>query len=247
MLCITACGIEDYPYLAQIPPSNVNRPSHTTATVAINTRSDTEPFLNYAIFYRIYISDILLTSTIGESELSFINATLNSDYLAIKPYTDPANNLTTNTGSLFSGRNHFEIGITEGDINDLLLNSKNSFTLQLDFSDTLTQAPRIFRAGGGELTLKRSTGSGGFNPRPLYDDGTFDGRFINTPELNASANTTSTINRDVVDKNITGGMPRYTYAALYICAVGVNDTTLVPLYSAPTYIGTFLLPQKFDP
>ncbi|MDR0550568.1 MAG: hypothetical protein LBG72_00965 [Spirochaetaceae bacterium] len=245
LLFFVSCGIEDYPYLEQIPPANVSRPASSTAAVSIGSRDGDGVFLHYSIFYRIYISDVALISTIAESELSRINSALYSDFTAMKPYTDASNNLAANTGSLFSSRNYFEIELLGSDINNTFLSDKGSFTLNFDFSDTQSRSPVIYRSGGGEFILARSTGSGLFNPQPRFLGGTFDGRFVNSDGLNSSENATTTVNRDVATKSISSGATRYTYASLYICAVGINGTTLVPVYSAPTYIGTFLLPEQW--
>ncbi|MDR2491386.1 MAG: hypothetical protein LBD20_08300 [Spirochaetaceae bacterium] len=238
LAALISCGIEDYPYLVQVPPDRVSRSSPSTATVAVPSRSEPE-FLNYAIYYRIYIGDSIISSTIAESEMSGINSTLYSDYSYIKPYTQADNNLAANTGSIFSGRNYFEIELESRDISSIL-NSSSALQLTFDFSETNSEAPRL----NGD-TLRRSTGSGLFNPEPHYTDRSFDGRFVNTDGLNASTNATIQINRDVANKSTSPGAPRYSYVSLYICAVGINGTSLTPIYSAPTHIGVFRLPAQW--
>jgi hypothetical protein len=37
---------------------------------------------------------------------------------------------------------------------------------------------------------------------------------------------------------------RYTYAALYLAAEGLNQPSYTPFYSIPTFIGIFKLPEK---
>ena len=238
MAALISCGIEDYPYLVQVPPDRVTRSSPSTAVVAVPGRSEPE-FLNYAIYYRIYISESQITASIAESEMTNINSSLYSDYSYIKPYTQADNNLAANTGSIFSGRNYFEAELEDGDISSIL-NSSSSFQLAFDFSDTNSEAPRL-----NGRTLRRSTGSGLFTPEPRYTDGRFDGRFVNTGGLNASQNATTQINRDIANKSTAAGAPRYSYASLYICAVGINGTSLTPIYSAPTHIGVFRLPAQW--
>ncbi|MDR2522019.1 MAG: hypothetical protein LBC72_05670 [Spirochaetaceae bacterium] len=240
-----SCGMEDYPYLPQVPPSNVTRTSPSTAAVNLPPVSEAN-FLHFSFYYRIYVSDVQLTSSIGESEMSGVNSSLYSDFSYIKPYTQADNNLAANTGSIFSGRNFFEVEADGVDM-AVLLNDSGGFTVNFDFSDTSPgRAPFIQKSGGGEYPLRRSSGSGLYNPLPNYPEGGFDGRFVNTAGLNAAANATTTVNRDVANKSsIAASSPRYTYASLYVCTVGVNNTSLTPIFSAPTFVGAFLLPRQW--
>lgn len=64
-------------------------------------------FGNFQIYYRIYMSGILLNSTINESDMTMINPTLASDYNSLKPYTVTTNNYAASVGSAFSGRNYW--------------------------------------------------------------------------------------------------------------------------------------------
>jgi hypothetical protein len=241
---VFSCGVEDYPYLEQVPPEAVMRPSYTKAVVSLPARRDLGGFLRYSIFYRIYISDAQITSSIGASEMTNINSSLRGDYSYIEPYTQKDNNLAANTGSLFSNRNYFEIELEEREISDIL-GETGAFSIAFDFSDVSPGLPPRLVKGGLEFTLRRSTGSGLFSPVPKTSSGDFDGRFVNTEALNKSENATSAINRDVAGKTISSGASRYTYASLYICAVGINGVTLTPVYSAPTFIGVFILPKKW--
>ena len=86
--------------------------------------------------------------------------------------------------------------------------------------------------------LRRSNGSALFRPMPA------DRYFFNTRELNAGANVSNTINADVSDRSgLADSGDRYTYAAMYIVVAGIDDN-LTPIYSAPTFIGVFLLPAS---
>ena len=239
-----SCGLEDYPYLPQVPPSSVNRTAPSTVTVNLPSVNEAS-FLHFSFYYRIYVSDVQLTSSIGESEMNGVNSSLYSDFSYIKPYTQADNNLAANTGSIFSGRNFFELEVDGADAASLLGDS-GGFTVSLDFSDTSPGRAPFVQKSGGEYPLRRSSGGGLYNPLPRHTDGGFDGRFVNTADLNAAANATTTVNRDVANKSsVAAGSPRYTYASLYVCTVGVNNTSLTPIFSAPTFVGAFLLPRQW--
>jgi hypothetical protein len=68
---------------------------------------------------------------------------------------------------------------------------------------------------------------------------------VNTSALNASGNASgnasATVNADVADQSGISG-PRYTYVSMYILAYGM-DNNFSSVYSTPTHIGIFLLPD----
>jgi hypothetical protein len=84
-------------------------------------------------------------------------------------------------------------------------------------------------------TLRRTGGDGNFIPVPA------DRLFFNTQDLNSSLNATALINNDVADKSSASGQ-RYTYVSIYIVTTG-RDTNFTPLYSRPTHVGIFSLPE----
>jgi hypothetical protein len=91
--------------------------------------------------------------------------------------------------------------------------------------------------GQAVYTLWRSDGSGLFTPRP-------DRLLMNKEELWRSDNINDKINADVVDKSDIGaGDKRYTYAAMFIVAVGINSTSYSNIYSTPALIHVFQLPD----
>jgi hypothetical protein len=86
--------------------------------------------------------------------------------------------------------------------------------------------------------LWRSDGGGLFSPRP-------DRYFVNSRELWAPENISNQINADVVNKaNLPDGDRRYTYAAMFIVAVGVNPASYSNIYSTPSLIHVFRLPDQ---
>jgi hypothetical protein len=66
--------------------------------------------------------------------------------------------------------------------------------------------------------------------------------FVNSDDINNGAyiNTATYTNLDVQNNSVSG--PRYTYASMYIVAYGM-DLSYSNIYSAPTFIGVFRLPD----
>ena len=227
------CGIEDYPYIEAIPQSNITQEMNNRATVRIpNTYAGT-PFSHFAVFYRIYVSDIPQASTTVNSYQA-INSTLASDYSSFSSYIDSTTQVNVNMDSLFSGRGYKYLSLMDFNINTVLSSSVLGTSLLFDFSSS--KAPTIV-AGSNTYTLWRSDGNGLFNPLP-------DRYFRNKEELSKSENINSTTNADVVNKSdIADGVRRYTYAAMFITAVGINNVTYSYIYSTPSLIHVFQLPD----
>jgi hypothetical protein len=106
------------------------------------------------------------------------------------------------------------------------LDFSTGVTPLLGFPDTVPE--RVY-------TLRRTSGDGNFFPVPS------DRLFFNTQDLNSSANATALINNDVADKSGISGQ-RYTYVSIYIVTTG-RDSNFTPLYSRPTHVGIFILPD----
>ena len=94
--------------------------------------------------------------------------------------------------------------------------------------------------GSAVYTLLRSNGNGSFNPVPT------NRLFVNSQELWMADNINTNTNADVINKSGTGdSSPRYSYAALFITAVGVDVNTYTNIYSTPALIHVFQLPEPF--
>ncbi|MDR2103837.1 MAG: hypothetical protein LBP42_07030, partial [Treponema sp.] len=157
---------------------------------------------------------------------------------AIYPYTTTNTQNTqvnTSISAFFRNRNYYTLALENADIeNDILASSSLGRTLEIDFTPIQTGKRYPFLSIDSQIyNLFRSNNNGAFNPLP-------DRYFINTSQLNASQNATSTINADVADKNISG--PRYAYVSMYIVVSGI-DSNFSPISSIPTFIGIFLLPD----
>jgi len=229
-----ACGIEDYPVIPPIPQSNIIQQFNDRSTVLVPNDYAGTPFTNFAIFYRIYVSDTP-QSSITESIYSAINPTLASDYNVFKGYIDSTTTINANMDSLFQGRGYKYLDL-QGDVSIFSVLSSSVFGTTLVFDFSSSRAPSM-TAGSNTYTLWRSNGNGLFSPRP-------DRLFRNREELYRSDNINSTINADVVEKSgVADGSRLYTYAAMFIVAVGVNTVSYSNIYSTPALIHVFQLPD----
>ncbi|MDR1802327.1 MAG: hypothetical protein LBQ94_01860 [Treponema sp.] len=232
-LLFCACGIEDFPVLPPIPQSNVIQQFNDRATVYIPNDYVGTAFTNFAIYYRIYVSDILQSSTSSESIFSTINPVLAADYTAFKGYIDSTTAISVDMDRVFQGRNYKLLALES---NDNILSSSSVFGTNIEFNFSSSRAPTM-TAGSNTYTLWRSDGGGLFSPQP-------DRLFRNREELYRTENLVPTINADVQQPR--SGVAEghlYTYAAMFIVAVGVNPSSYSNIYSTPALIHVFQLPD----
>jgi hypothetical protein len=242
-ICVS-CGIESYLYLAPIDEGNISHQLNTSATVIFPPRDSFMAqfgnyFTHFTIYYRIYVSDINQTGSIETDEIrSSINSALYSDFSYFKSYTT-SDTTTTSIGPLFRNRNYYPLWLYNNDIEGILDSDALGRTMTVDFTPTQALYPVLSFGNTEVYSLYRSNGNDYgytlFNPLP-------DRYFINSTELNRSENITSSLNADVVNKSGISG-ERYTYVSMYIVAAGV-DTNFTPIYSRPTHIGIFRLPNR---
>jgi hypothetical protein len=249
-LFVFSCGMEDYLYLNPVDEGNISLVApNTTATIVLPSFNISEYyyFTNFSLFYRIYVSDVtdITTYPYYSSDLSRINSTLASDFSALSYYTSNTTTVVTNLGSQFSSRKYYTLELENANIESILSASSFGNRITLDFSTGRAPVLGIQTSAASEPvyhTLRRTGGDGNFFPVPS------NRLFFNTDDLNSSANvfspsssTPSLINNDAVDKaSITG--QRYTYVSIYIVTTG-RDTNFTPLYSRPTHVGVFFLPE----
>jgi hypothetical protein len=246
LCCLTpgflcTCGIDDYIYLYPVQEGNINVRLTEEATIILPSASldEVQYFTNFTIFYRIYISDLPVNSTITANMMQTINTTLYNDYNAIYPSTSnnsSSTSVNTNVGSLFSNRRYYELALDGSTIESFLDDSAQGQTLTIAFPAQINVSPSINITGGGTYSLQRSNGNNTFNPQPNLN-------FINTDELNRTDNAIPTVNADVVDKPGISG-PRIAYVSMYIVKMGRDSNTLATIYSAPTFIGILKLPDE---
>jgi hypothetical protein len=235
LLLCSACGIDDYLYLDSPVRLNV---SGNQATVQLPATSSPTNFLHYTVYYRIYISDVLISGVPTEPQLTDINPLLYEDYSAFKRYTE--NEDLSPPSTLFSGRHYYKLELAPPFNIDAILSPG---VVVFNFPDPINSIPELTHSGTSySYSLYRS--NNGFNPLPSSSSPSHR-LFQNTDDLNASANAFQTDpnkNGDVANKSSMIPSFRYTYVSLYIIAEGI-DNHYSPIYSRPTHIGVFRLPD----
>jgi hypothetical protein len=228
-----SCGIDAYYYLPEVPAGNITTSANQWAD--INLPGNAPPyFTHFVLYYRIYLSR---ESQANMGNLGSVNSSLDSDYRYFSSYTNAAASTSgVNVSSIMSGRNYqplfFEAG---GVISNDLINTPGG-SLRIEFPFAAGSDPfAIIYPGGGRAELRRSNGDGAFNPLP-------DRSFFNSSQLRDPVNINSTTNADVVNAGGFGDPP-YAYAALYIAGAGVNEQSYTPIFSIPTFVGIFRLPD----
>ena len=238
-----SCGLDDYPVVYPIPQSNITQTLNQSAVVRIPTDNDpnTTVFSHFVIFYRIYVSKQLVSSSTFDSPtLTAINPVLNSDYNAFFPYIGSTTQVNTNMDSLFGGRKYKTLFLDGPDIDSVLSAAVLGTTLQFNFPDSASggQLPTM-TIGSNVYTLWRSNRNGPSftSPRP-------DRNFVNNADLYNSQFIDPAFNADVENlSGITDQDTHYTYAAMYIAAAGIDPTTYSFIYSTPALINIFRLPE----
>jgi len=230
-----SCGIEEYKYIPQIPQGNIQRTNNTEATISLNIPSiqQNNYATRYSIYYRIYISNENISSEISGEVLNNISSDLSRDFASIFPSTDPADTTGgTSVKALFENRNYFELDFEEGaDIKSILTN-KSSGTLRLRFPTELSGFPTA-TFNGSEYRIIRSGDL--ISPLPVNDP-----FFRNTSDLSAYANANANVNADVAAR---AGISSFAYVSMYIVATGLDNELFTPIYSKPTHISIFKLPN----
>ncbi|MHC6201793.1 hypothetical protein ACYULU_01200 [Breznakiellaceae bacterium SP9] len=234
LFCTVCCGMEEYQYLEPVRPESISMTLNTTATIRLPSNAS---FDHYAVYYRIYVSDIQKSGGIqySQADLSSINPALYNDYRSFEPYTHDDNITTANIDSLFRNRAYYLLELSGVNINSVLGSGTGGQTVTIDFSRSSGSVPRL-SLGGSSYNLIRSNGNGTFSPLP------HDRFFLNDDNLNTAANATSTINADVAYKSGISGT-RYTYASMYIVVIS-RDNNFTPIYSIPAFIGVFQIPNR---
>jgi hypothetical protein len=226
-----SCGIDEYYYLPQVPESEVTINLNTEAVISLPTITQSEA-ISYIIFYRIYVSNFLTSSS---ANIAQISPSLASDYNFFSQYTNPANTTSILSMNTFRNRNYFELEFEGADRESIL--SKSGGTLRIRFPTVLWGEPVASLNelnDGEEFSLRRSSKQL-ISPEPRND--LF---FRNTPELRSYENSNANINADVAGRTVE---MQYSYVSMYIVTYGVNPGNFNSIYSKPTHIGVFKLPD----
>jgi hypothetical protein len=256
-LPLFSCGIEDYIYLDPVENAYAVGVSNAIITMPNNSSSY---FRYYTIFYRIYISDIVLASITSDSQRNTINPALASHYNTIDPYTTNDSVSPNAIASVFNNLKYYPLHVSTDKSNEFamyqLLSTSPSGSLpfsyqsidngdiiNLDFTDTANGPYMVINYASPAYTtypafpLYLFRAKERFTPLP-------DRLFYHTADLIKPEYLTSNINADVERKtNIIDANPKQVYVSMYILATGIdNNYTLV--YSRPKHIGIFHLPVK---
>jgi hypothetical protein len=243
-----SCGIEDYPYLYSIDAGDVSLTLNTTAFIRLPTYTDPEQlnyFQNFIIYYRIYISGTPIEGTVSTDQLSQINSALSSDYYSFLSYTNTDDTTVPgNMGSIFSNRRYYPLDLQGTNIGDELDTGSFGKVITLDFGRSSPLHPGFFlgNAPQSDPSVPRNNllRYSDYNMHP-YANNRY---FTNSSDLNDGdlINQSTLTNLDVANNTVSG--PKYTYTAMYIMAYGVDENNgFSPIYSSPTFIGVFRLPD----
>jgi len=229
-----SCGIDEYYYLPQVSEANITRTFNNDAVINFPRINQYYYATNYTIFYRIYISehDTGFTDIQSQEQRNSISASLVSDFNALQSVTDPTITTAIPSINTFSGRNYFRLELEEVDINNIL--SVNGGSLRLSFPTAQWGFPVAFLNNSNqEIRLRRSSELISLEPRG-------DPFFRNTADLSDYEKANSEINADVAGRN---GASQHAYVSMYIVATGYNNELFSPIYSKPTHISIFKLPN----
>ena len=241
LFCLLSCGLEDVLFLDYIPDGFIN--DNTSARVFLPSGSAegySTYFTNFMIYYRIYISGEAFSGLIDSTNRKQINNYLDTDFLSLYNLTDKTSTSAnpSNLEASFITRRFFKLNLENANINSVLGTGSLGQMLEIQFPTVNGERP-VLILNGVSYSLERAKEGQNivFTPKP-------DLLFMNHQDLYATANATNTINADVaVPNNNTPELPRYTYVSMYIFAVGREYLSTV--YSQPTHIGVFRLPEAF--
>jgi len=238
---------KEYPVIYPIPQGNISQQSNNYAQVRVPNNNNTA-FAHFAIFYRIYVSDQLLADTgYGKaSQYSTINTYLAQDYNSVAPYIDSTTlvnqnwdyNFRNRPAYLDSGTGYCYLALEGANIDNVLSSSVLGTTITFSFPSNPSQNERPSMTIGSQSPyfLRRSDNNSLNTPKPGYD-------FINYDDLWNPQYINPQFSADVVNSGNMVGGNRYTYAAMFIVAVGIDTSTYSNIYSTPSLVGVFLLPD----
>ena len=225
------CGIKENYFLPQVPETNIARTFNTNADIILPAIPGEYYYAgNYAIFYRIYLSNYQTESS-TETDINQISSSLASDYRFFNDFTNPANTSSIVSLNTFNNRNYFELEFDGIDIPNIL--PKNGGTVKVQFPTSPLEYPVISLNDGPKFNLRR--------PSQLVSPETSTPYFLNTAELGFYNIANNIINADVSGRS-SDVIYNYAYVSMYIVAVGTSSEDFSPIYSKPTHVSVFRLP-----
>jgi len=218
--CFFTCGIEEYYFLPQVEQNYITSQLNTRAIANIpSIPSEHYYATGYKIFYRIYLSGV----DGGSLDNPNFSSSFTSDYRAFESLRDPTNTSSIPTISTFSNQRYYEL--------DYQI-SVNGGILEFVFPNIINN-PYVTLNNGAHVDLKR-------NSEFVPSDQHHEPYFRNTSGLNEASDSTSRKNMDVAS-----GQEGHAYVAMYIVAVGQNPQNFSNIFSKPTFISVFKLPNTY--
>ena len=262
LLCIIplffllSCGLEEFYYIDYIDDANIDIITYES-TIIRRLPSNTSPgydtyFDHFNIFYRLYLSNTPYSSVFPDtSHFSVINSTLNSNFSSIYSTTDKTSTSfnSENLENFFYTRDFFKLALYDVaagkilDADSVLSKSILGGSLEIIFSGNTGDIPML-RISNKEYYLLRADKRSDltFKTRPkehrffLSEEEIRDIAYLNKDDLN-------NYNADVA-KLSSADETYYCYAMMYICAQGITgDMPPRPIFSQPSFLGVFRLPQ----
>jgi hypothetical protein len=214
-----SCGLEDPPYSEPINSSDVTRISNYQ--VSFNLPE------NGGAVRMDFQSDSTPSISISGDSLSNFFSYYNIYY---KIYISGSNNSSPNTSTYTEINSQWytdyafflplTVSTDTSMVNSRFINDKKYFRVNA------SSGPPLLRAN--EL----------INPEP-------DRNFFYSADLVDPSYISTNYNADVM-ANSTAGSTSYAWAAMYVVHKKFNETTLTEYYSAPTFLGIFLLPNTVN-
>ena len=240
---LISCGVDEYYFIHPVSQSSIVPEMNNRAIVRIDTsNAGNSAFRNFIIFYCIYVSDADIPSTISTVSFNAINPVLLSNHNTIRPYIDSETHVGVNLDNLFrgGGRRFRYLELSNANIDIVLGANAIGSTLIFDFASFQNPTMTVSNGGGtATYTLYRSNGSGSFAPQP-------DRFFVNREALSRNEFINDQFNADVVNRSGIPVWPRFTYAAMYIATIGYDLNSHTNIYSTPSLIHVFRLPDSWD-
>jgi len=252
---LLSCGLEEFYYIHYInDPRDLTYESSTItlpSSYADGYGAD-EYFSNFIIYYRIYLSNAPYSTEFPDAtHFQQINNTLLSDFNHFYSITDKTSTsyaYSTTLENHFYSRNFFKMVLENEDgspanINNVLSRSSLGDTIDFIFLPNPGEKPKLHvRSTGRYYHFIRASSTPSFSFITKPDEHKI---FFNEEDIRNYNYAIRENNADVVRiNNVENTM--YSYVMMYIAAQGI-DREIPPryIYSQPTFIGVFRLPQPF--
>jgi len=222
-----ACGIDEIYYLPQVPGPESRDNFRANLIIPAYHLSGLNYASGYRIYYRIYLSS---EQNVVFPESSNLIPTFVNDYNALWRFENPLDTTLITNFSTFSNRRYHELYYQI---------DRTGGTLFFWFPNVPGELPTVKLNDEEPQELIRSEQLK--NQIPNYDE--TEKYFINTDQLNNNVNAITTFNADVAPGQSDTFL--HAYVAMYIVALGVDPITFHYVFSKPTFIGLFKLPNSY--